>query len=201
MEITHENSMCWPLDTNVYFPSSPICFCVANDWAGLLRREMVTQIPNGMDDMFVIPYHCFSLLDNISVPSDVPAWTNSTGLVCSILVWVTFSSMESELKTKRVFLSLSPQPVNATWANLTKDQCLKYGGRLEGETCGFVPDITLMSFILFFGTYACSMALKQFKTSRFFPTTVSHSACVRMCPLIQPTRARRVRFIVEAQNP
>uniref|UniRef100_A0A3Q2YS34 Anion exchange protein n=1 Tax=Hippocampus comes TaxID=109280 RepID=A0A3Q2YS34_HIPCM len=38
--------------------------------------------------------------------------------------------------------------------------------------CNYVPDITLMSFILFFGTYACSMALKKFKTSRFFPTKV-----------------------------
>lgn len=150
--------------------------------------------------MLMIPYHCFSLLDNTLVLSDVPAWTNSTDLVCSILVFVTFSSMNSELKTKRVFLSLSPQPVNATWSNLTKEQCLRYGGRLEGETCGFVPDITLMSFILFFGTYACSMALKQFKTSRFFPTTVSDSACVRMCPLIQPTRPQSGWFIVEAQN-
>lgn len=32
-----------------------------------------------------------------------------------------------------------------------------------------------MSFILFFGTYTCSMALKKFKTSRYFPTTVSMS--------------------------
>uniref|UniRef100_A0A7N9AM65 Anion exchange protein n=1 Tax=Mastacembelus armatus TaxID=205130 RepID=A0A7N9AM65_9TELE len=69
-------------------------------------------------------------------------------------------------------LSLSVQPMNDTWASLTKDQCLKYGGRLVGETCGYVPDITLMSFILFFGTYTCSMGLKKFKTSRFFPTTV-----------------------------
>uniref|UniRef100_A0A667ZQX0 Anion exchange protein n=1 Tax=Myripristis murdjan TaxID=586833 RepID=A0A667ZQX0_9TELE len=53
-----------------------------------------------------------------------------------------------------------------------KDQCVKYGGRLVGETCGFVPDITLMSFMLFFGTYTCSMCLKKFKTSRFFPTRV-----------------------------
>uniref|UniRef100_A0A3Q2Y486 Anion exchange protein n=1 Tax=Hippocampus comes TaxID=109280 RepID=A0A3Q2Y486_HIPCM len=43
---------------------------------------------------------------------------------------------------------------------------------LVGEACNYVPDITLMSFILFFGTYACSMALKKFKTSRFFPTKV-----------------------------
>ncbi|XP_077945016.1 electrogenic sodium bicarbonate cotransporter 1 isoform X3 [Gasterosteus aculeatus] len=61
---------------------------------------------------------------------------------------------------------------NATWASLTKHQCLHYGGELLGEACGFVPDITLMSFILFFGTYTCSMTLKTFKTSRFFPTTV-----------------------------
>uniref|UniRef100_A0A674MYA2 Anion exchange protein n=1 Tax=Takifugu rubripes TaxID=31033 RepID=A0A674MYA2_TAKRU len=69
-------------------------------------------------------------------------------------------------------LSLFLQSENATWATLSRDQCLKYGGDLVGDACGFVPDITLMSFILFFGTYACSMALKQFKTSRFFPTTV-----------------------------
>uniref|UniRef100_A0A7N6A471 Anion exchange protein n=1 Tax=Anabas testudineus TaxID=64144 RepID=A0A7N6A471_ANATE len=64
------------------------------------------------------------------------------------------------------------QPMNATWASLTRQQCLKYGGRLVGEACDYVPDITLMSFILFFGTYTCSMCLKKFKTSRFFPTTV-----------------------------
>ncbi|XP_037341100.2 electrogenic sodium bicarbonate cotransporter 1-like isoform X2 [Pungitius pungitius] len=61
---------------------------------------------------------------------------------------------------------------NSTWTSLTKHQCLHYGGQLVGEACGFVPDITLMSFILFFGTYTCSMTLKKFKTSRFFPTTV-----------------------------
>ncbi|KAK9532330.1 hypothetical protein VZT92_009718 [Zoarces viviparus] len=63
-------------------------------------------------------------------------------------------------------------PVNATWATLTKQQCLEFRGQLVGEACGYTPDITLMSLILFFGTYTCSMALKKFKTSRFFPTTV-----------------------------
>uniref|UniRef100_A0A8C9SNQ8 Anion exchange protein n=1 Tax=Scleropages formosus TaxID=113540 RepID=A0A8C9SNQ8_SCLFO len=61
---------------------------------------------------------------------------------------------------------------NITWSSLTKKECLKYGGQLVGQACNFVPDITLMSFILFFGTYSCSMGLKKFKTSRFFPTTV-----------------------------
>uniref|UniRef100_A0A8C4IJS8 Anion exchange protein n=1 Tax=Dicentrarchus labrax TaxID=13489 RepID=A0A8C4IJS8_DICLA len=62
--------------------------------------------------------------------------------------------------------------MNATWSSLTKTECLKYKGELVGKACEFVPDITLMSFILFFGTYTCSMCLKKFKTSQFFPTTV-----------------------------
>uniref|UniRef100_A0A8C8IMK9 Anion exchange protein n=1 Tax=Oncorhynchus tshawytscha TaxID=74940 RepID=A0A8C8IMK9_ONCTS len=65
-----------------------------------------------------------------------------------------------------------PIPVNATWASLDREQCVKYGGELIGPACGFVPDVTLMSFILFLGTYTCSMCLKKFKFSRFFPTTV-----------------------------
>ncbi|XP_015275484.1 PREDICTED: electrogenic sodium bicarbonate cotransporter 1 [Gekko japonicus] len=57
------------------------------------------------------------------------------------------------------------------WPSLTKKDCLKYGGSLVGNNCKYVPDITLMSCILFLGTYTCSMALKKFKTSRYFPTT------------------------------
>ncbi|KAM3610929.1 uncharacterized protein V6R79_010755 [Siganus canaliculatus] len=63
-------------------------------------------------------------------------------------------------------------PMNATWSSLSKSECLKYKGELVGKACDYVPDITLMSFILFFGTYTCSMCLKKFKTSPFFPTTV-----------------------------
>ncbi|XP_030208950.1 electrogenic sodium bicarbonate cotransporter 1 isoform X2 [Gadus morhua] len=72
--------------------------------------------------------------------------------------------------------STTPMPGNATvnvsWASLDKEPCLRLGGSMKGSACTFVPDITLMSFILFFGTYTCSMCLKKFKTSRFFPTTV-----------------------------
>lgn len=71
------------------------------------------------------------------------------------------------------FFAFSVQPMNATWSSLTRTECLKYKGELVGKACDFVPDITLMSFILFFGTYTCSMGLKKFKTSPFFPTTVS----------------------------
>uniref|UniRef100_A0A3B5LYR1 Anion exchange protein n=1 Tax=Xiphophorus couchianus TaxID=32473 RepID=A0A3B5LYR1_9TELE len=69
-------------------------------------------------------------------------------------------------------LSGEPCPPNRSWSSLTMSECLMYKGELVGEACGYVPDITLMSFILFFGTYTTSMCLKKFKTSPFFPTTV-----------------------------
>ncbi|CAL8262488.1 unnamed protein product [Boreogadus saida] len=39
-----------------------------------------------------------------------------------------------------------------------------------GTSCKFVPDLALMSFILFFGTYSMTVSLKKFKFSRYFPT-------------------------------
>jgi len=80
------------------------------------------------------------------------------------------------------------QRLNASWSSLSKKECLKYGGELVGKACDFVPDITLMSFILFFGTYTCSMCLKKFKTSPFFPTTVSsHTFNLRQSILFSQT--------------
>uniref|UniRef100_A0A672GRW7 Anion exchange protein n=1 Tax=Salarias fasciatus TaxID=181472 RepID=A0A672GRW7_SALFA len=51
-----------------------------------------------------------------------------------------------------------------------ESECLKYGGSLLGKSCKFVPDLALMSFILFFGTYSMTVTLKKFKFSRYFPT-------------------------------
>uniref|UniRef100_A0AAR2J7T1 Anion exchange protein n=1 Tax=Pygocentrus nattereri TaxID=42514 RepID=A0AAR2J7T1_PYGNA len=70
------------------------------------------------------------------------------------------------------YTNKSPWHWNATWSSLSRSECVEWGGVLKGEACNFVPDITLMSFILFLGTYTCSMGLKKFKTSRFFPTMV-----------------------------
>ncbi|XP_061842009.1 electrogenic sodium bicarbonate cotransporter 4 isoform X2 [Nerophis lumbriciformis] len=56
------------------------------------------------------------------------------------------------------------------WSQLSKKECLKYGGSLEGNACKYVPDLALMSFILFFGTYSMTVTLKKFKFSRYFPT-------------------------------
>ncbi|XP_037634513.1 electrogenic sodium bicarbonate cotransporter 4 isoform X1 [Sebastes umbrosus] len=56
------------------------------------------------------------------------------------------------------------------WSQLSKKECLTYGGSLVGKSCKFVPDLALMSFILFFGTYSMTVTLKKFKFSRYFPT-------------------------------
>ncbi|XP_078406945.1 electrogenic sodium bicarbonate cotransporter 1-like [Cetorhinus maximus] len=61
---------------------------------------------------------------------------------------------------------------SVNWSSLTKRDCLKFGGQLVGKTCDYIPDIALISFILFFGTFVCSMSLKNFKTSRYFPAAV-----------------------------
>ncbi|TMS08534.1 Electrogenic sodium bicarbonate cotransporter 4 [Larimichthys crocea] len=56
------------------------------------------------------------------------------------------------------------------WSQLSKKDCVKYGGTLLGKSCKYVPDLALMSFILFFGTYSMTVSLKKFKFSRYFPT-------------------------------
>ncbi|XP_039340543.1 anion exchange protein 4 [Mauremys reevesii] len=60
----------------------------------------------------------------------------------------------------------------ANWSLLTRTECLRVGGHLVGNSCNYVPDITFMAFTLFLGTFLCSMTLKSFKTSRYFPTAL-----------------------------
>uniref|UniRef100_A0A8C3T0B4 Anion exchange protein n=1 Tax=Chelydra serpentina TaxID=8475 RepID=A0A8C3T0B4_CHESE len=60
----------------------------------------------------------------------------------------------------------------ANWSLLTRTECLRVGGHLVGNSCNYMPDITFMAFILFLGTFLCSMTLKSFKTSRYFPTAL-----------------------------
>ncbi|KAF3826660.1 hypothetical protein GH733_009185 [Mirounga leonina] len=72
-------------------------------------------------------------------------------------------------------LALKYNPLNLTaldWSLLSKKECLNYGGQLLGNSCQFIPDLALMSFILFFGTYSMTLTLKKFKFSRYFPTKV-----------------------------
>ncbi|NXM03968.1 S4A5 protein, partial [Tyrannus savana] len=74
--------------------------------------------------------------------------------------------------TTNVSLSNAINLTALDWTQLSKKECLKYGGSLVGKSCKFVPDLALMSFILFFGTYSMTLTLKKFKFSRYFPTKV-----------------------------
>ncbi|NXX74769.1 S4A4 protein, partial [Urocolius indicus] len=67
--------------------------------------------------------------------------------------------------------ALSHQPPTAP-AGLSKTQCLAQGGQLLGTSCQYVPDVTLISFLLFGGTFLSCTALKRFRGSRYFPARV-----------------------------
>ncbi|NXW24632.1 S4A4 protein, partial [Circaetus pectoralis] len=67
--------------------------------------------------------------------------------------------------------ALSPQPPAAP-AGLSRTQCLGRGGNLLGTSCQYVPDVTLVSFLLFGGTFLSCTALKRFRSSRYFPAGV-----------------------------
>ncbi|XP_008408324.1 electroneutral sodium bicarbonate exchanger 1 isoform X1 [Poecilia reticulata] len=63
-----------------------------------------------------------------------------------------------------------------SWENLTVKECMSLQGHFVGTACGhhgpFTPDVLFWSIILFFSTFFMSAFLKQFKTSRYFPTKV-----------------------------
>uniref|UniRef100_A0A3Q1GY49 Anion exchange protein n=1 Tax=Anabas testudineus TaxID=64144 RepID=A0A3Q1GY49_ANATE len=62
------------------------------------------------------------------------------------------------------------------WVNLTVKECISLQGQFVGTACGhhgpYTPDVLFWSTILFFSTFFMSAFLKQFKTSRYFPTKV-----------------------------
>ncbi|XP_027498953.1 anion exchange protein 4 [Corapipo altera] len=66
---------------------------------------------------------------------------------------------------------LPPQPP-ATPEGLSRTQCLDQGGHLLGTSCQYVPDVTLISFLLFGGTFLSCAALKRFRSSCYFPAGV-----------------------------
>ncbi|CAG0893072.1 unnamed protein product [Darwinula stevensoni] len=62
------------------------------------------------------------------------------------------------------------------WTSLSKKDCVKvYNGTLAGSGCDtpqYYPDVFLMSLLLFLGTFAISVFLKNSRTSPYFPTNV-----------------------------
>uniref|UniRef100_A0A672S1C8 Anion exchange protein n=1 Tax=Sinocyclocheilus grahami TaxID=75366 RepID=A0A672S1C8_SINGR len=67
------------------------------------------------------------------------------------------------------------------WLGLNVKGCVENRGEFVGRACGhhgpYIPDVLFWSVILFFSTVAMSSFLKEFKTSRYFPTK-ARSLCV-----------------------
>ncbi|XP_008193077.2 sodium bicarbonate cotransporter 3 isoform X4 [Tribolium castaneum] len=66
-------------------------------------------------------------------------------------------------------------PYWGNWSIPSKNYCEITNGTLEGtgcETPPYVPDVFLMSILLFLGTFLLSIELKDFKNALFFPSKV-----------------------------
>ncbi|KAJ2944546.1 hypothetical protein O0L34_g3894 [Tuta absoluta] len=66
-------------------------------------------------------------------------------------------------------------PDHFNWTAVDKESCQFFNGTLAGGGCDtkvYVPDVFLMSIILFLGTFIISVILKDFKNSLFFPSKV-----------------------------
>ncbi|KAJ8686552.1 hypothetical protein QAD02_022346, partial [Eretmocerus hayati] len=64
---------------------------------------------------------------------------------------------------------------NNSWSSLNATACKDLNGVLVGDGCNtphYVPDVFLMSIILFMGTFLLSVQLKEFKNALFFPSKV-----------------------------
>ncbi|XP_029929208.1 sodium-driven chloride bicarbonate exchanger-like isoform X2 [Myripristis murdjan] len=62
------------------------------------------------------------------------------------------------------------------WTSLEVHECEVLHGEFEGSACGphgpYIPDVLFWCVVLFFSTVIMSAFLKEFKTSRYFPTKV-----------------------------
>ncbi|XP_070711602.1 sodium-driven chloride bicarbonate exchanger-like [Pempheris klunzingeri] len=65
------------------------------------------------------------------------------------------------------------------WTMLEVKECEMFHGEFEGSACGphgpYIPDVLFWCVVLFFSTVFMSAFLKEFKTSRYFPTKVRAS--------------------------
>ncbi|XP_031147571.2 sodium-driven chloride bicarbonate exchanger-like isoform X3 [Sander lucioperca] len=62
------------------------------------------------------------------------------------------------------------------WTMLEVNECEMFHGEFVGSACGphgpYIPDVLFWCVVLFFSTVFMSAFLKEFKTSRYFPTKV-----------------------------
>uniref|UniRef100_A0AAQ6ICW8 Anion exchange protein n=1 Tax=Anabas testudineus TaxID=64144 RepID=A0AAQ6ICW8_ANATE len=108
-------------------------------------------------------------------------------LICLIFIYecsgfpLAFTCMcaEPDYPSNKTLEMWSERNITASavpWVNLTVKECISLQGQFVGTACGhhgpYTPDVLFWSTILFFSTFFMSAFLKQFKTSRYFPTKV-----------------------------
>jgi anion exchange protein len=59
---------------------------------------------------------------------------------------------------------------NLNYSGMPLDECHKFCGVLNGDTCSYTRDVFLFSAFLSLGTYFLATSLKAFKLSPYFPT-------------------------------
>ncbi|XP_048468712.1 solute carrier family 4 member 4a [Rhincodon typus] len=165
--------------------SSFLCLILVATDASFLVRYFTRFTEEGFSSLisFIFIYDAFKKMIKLShhyaINTDFKEdYVTLFGCAClppdqganSSLHWNDTDSANSTIIT--MVNSSIAENMSLDWSLLSKTDCLKYGGTVVGTSCGFVPDVTLMSFILFLGTYSCSMTLKNFKTSPYFPTTI-----------------------------
>ncbi|NWY47802.1 S4A4 protein, partial [Sylvia atricapilla] len=97
---------------------------------------------------------------------------NVTSYSCTCNLRRLFNPILTCLSILQCPLLPSVQSPPATTAGLSRTQCLDRGGHLLGTSCHYVPDVTLISFLLFGGTSLFCIALRRFRSSRYFPVAV-----------------------------
>ncbi|NXE96859.1 S4A4 protein, partial [Menura novaehollandiae] len=97
---------------------------------------------------------------------------NVTSYSCTCNLWRLFNPILTCLTTPHLPPLPSMQSTPTTPVSLSRTQCLDQGGHLLGTSCQYVPDVTLVSFLLFGGTFLSCIALKHFRSSRYFPAGV-----------------------------
>ncbi|NXK42507.1 S4A4 protein, partial [Piprites chloris] len=100
---------------------------------------------------------------------------NVTSYSCTCNLW--WRRLFNPILTCLTTLRLPPLPSMqynpcSQAEGLSRTQCLDRGGHLLGTSCQYVPDVTLISFLLFGGTFLSCAALKRFRSSRYFPAGV-----------------------------
>ncbi|KAK3586799.1 hypothetical protein CHS0354_002538 [Potamilus streckersoni] len=94
----------------------------------------------------------------------VPRYRNDTNVTSNYTILMLPNDTTSE--------TVTPVHSPLSWHHVSRGDCPKFGGVLEGPGCNHVADVFFLSVLLFIGTFTISYALKAFRNSNFLPARV-----------------------------